>query len=160
MPNFAIPSSFKSHYCTGETIFLEENGKQGVLWSWTGPNGFVSNEQDPVILNASAAHEGEYSVTVTNAFGCHFSSTVDITVSEATADAGDDVCIEPGESVQMMGQGMGTSFQWSPTTGLSNSTILNPVANPATTTTYLLTCLLYTSPSPRDRQKSRMPSSA
>ena len=25
---------------------------------------------------------------------------------------------------------------------------------------YLLTCLLYTSPSPRDRQKSRMPSSA
>ena len=25
---------------------------------------------------------------------------------------------------------------------------------------YLYTCLLYTSPSPRDRQKSRMPSSA
>ena len=25
---------------------------------------------------------------------------------------------------------------------------------------YLITCLLYTSPSPRDRQKSRMPSSA
>ena len=25
---------------------------------------------------------------------------------------------------------------------------------------YLFTCLLYTSPSPRDRQKSRMPSSA
>jgi len=27
-------------------------------------------------------------------------------------------------------------------------------------TTHLYTCLLYTSPSPRDRQKSRMPSSA
>lgn len=31
------------------------------------------------------------------------------------------------------------SFSWSPTTGLSNSTICNPMANPATTTTYTLT---------------------
>ena len=31
---------------------------------------------------------------------------------------------------------------------------------PATTIDRLNTCLLYTSPSPRDRQKSRMPSSA
>ena len=30
----------------------------------------------------------------------------------------------------------------------------------AGTSTLLMTCLLYTSPSPRDRQKSRMPSSA
>ena len=29
-----------------------------------------------------------------------------------------------------------------------------------TTTMSMMTCLLYTSPSPRDRQKSRMPSSA
>ena len=29
-----------------------------------------------------------------------------------------------------------------------------------TTEAYLMACLLYTSPSPRDRQKSRMPSSA
>ena len=28
------------------------------------------------------------------------------------------------------------------------------------TTTFYMICLLYTSPSPRDRQKSRMPSSA
>ena len=33
-------------------------------------------------------------------------------------------------------------------------------ATPGTFSTYYLPCLLYTSPSPRDRQKSRMPSSA
>ena len=33
-------------------------------------------------------------------------------------------------------------------------------SKPDELTLYLYTCLLYTSPSPRDRQKSRMPSSA
>ena len=33
-------------------------------------------------------------------------------------------------------------------------------ATPAPRTMFANTCLLYTSPSPRDRQKSRMPSSA
>ena len=36
----------------------------------------------------------------------------------------------------------------------------NDNAGDGTTTATILTCLLYTSPSPRDRQKSRMPSSA
>ena len=35
-----------------------------------------------------------------------------------------------------------------------------PAGEGKTTTSVGLTCLLYTSPSPRDRQKSRMPSSA
>ena len=43
------------------------------------------------------------------------------------------------------------------TTGQQETTISFPV-NPNTKTMYA--CLLYTSPSPRDRQKSRMPSSA
>ena len=36
----------------------------------------------------------------------------------------------------------------------------NPAANPAETDTQAITCLLYTSPSPRDQRGSRMPSSA
>ena len=35
-----------------------------------------------------------------------------------------------------------------------------PYSAPYTSTKHAITCLLYTSPSPRDRQKSRMPSSA
>ena len=37
---------------------------------------------------------------------------------------------------------------------------LNPSFNPRKLNPEYRTCLLYTSPSPRDRQKSRMPSSA
>ena len=37
---------------------------------------------------------------------------------------------------------------------------LHGVLNALVWTTFFISCLLYTSPSPRDRQKSRMPSSA
>ena len=45
---------------------------------------------------------------------------------------------------------------------LSESGIVGIIINPGalTHTSLALSCLLYTSPSPRDRQKSRMPSSA
>ena len=71
-------------------------------------------------------------------------------------------------------------YSWTPATTLNNPAIMNPQASPVATTTYsvtvteatslcsasgtvtvnVLTCLLYTSPSPRDRTRSRMPSSA
>ncbi len=38
----------------------------------------------------------------------------------------------------------GTSFSWAPTTGLSSSTILNPVINPTATTPYVVTATLGT----------------
>ena len=41
-----------------------------------------------------------------------------------------------------------------------NGTAYNPQANATQARTMEYFCLLYTSPSPRDRQKSRMPSSA
>ena len=44
------------------------------------------------------------------------------------------------------------SFCWQTRSGRISSQVLNELYNQA--------CLLYTSPSPRDRQKSRMPSSA
>jgi gliding motility-associated-like protein len=34
-----------------------------------------------------------------------------------------------------------SSFSWSPTTGLSNANILNPIANPSVSTTYVLTAI-------------------
>ena len=52
-----------------------------------------------------------------------------------TADAGPDVTICAGQSTTLNASG-GSSYVWSPTTGLSNPNISNPVASPSTTTTY------------------------
>jgi gliding motility-associated-like protein len=56
----------------------------------------------------------------------------------ATSDAGPDVSICNGASTQLNATG-GTTFAWSPTTGLSNPNIANPIASPSTTTTYTVT---------------------
>ena len=50
----------------------------------------------------------------------------------------EDTAICQGESVQLF-VGSGDTFSWTPTTGLSDPTIANPVASPLVTTTYVAT---------------------
>ena len=54
--------------CEGGTVTLLSGG--GVSYAWTGPNGFTSNVQNPLLLNVTFAMAGEYTVTVTDANGC------------------------------------------------------------------------------------------
>jgi hypothetical protein len=44
--------------------------KNASSFSWEGPNGFKSNEKNPVISKASVKNAGKYTLTVTNDFGC------------------------------------------------------------------------------------------
>ncbi len=54
-----------------------------------------------------------------------------------TVNAGLDTTLLSGQSVTLNGSGNGTPF-WIPTTALSDPAIFNPVANPASTTSYIL----------------------
>ena len=52
--------------CEGEDLGLTATPTTtDVTYSWTGPNGFTSTEQNPVIPNAVATNGGLYEVTVT-----------------------------------------------------------------------------------------------
>lgn len=53
------------------------------------------------------------------------------------ADAGPDAVINPGESTTLQGSGDG-SYEWTPSDGLSNPNIANPIARPTKTTVYTL----------------------
>jgi len=55
-----------------------------------------------------------------------------------TANAGSDVSICNGYSEVLQASG-GTTYSWSPTTGLSDPNIANPTANPSSTTSYIVT---------------------
>ncbi|MCE7959352.1 MAG: hypothetical protein DYH06_15655, partial [Acidobacteria bacterium ACB2] len=70
--------------CQGESIHLTATDVPGATYSWTGPDGFVSALQNPVITNAQPAASGTYSVTVT-ADGCE--SAPGTTTTAVTADA-------------------------------------------------------------------------
>ena len=52
-------------YCVGETIYLTANGQAGASYSWTGPGGYSSNQQNPSRPNCTMAMAGTYTCTIT-----------------------------------------------------------------------------------------------
>ena len=54
----------------GTTLSLTASTVDDTTYSWTGPNGFTSTDQNPSISNALEAASGTYSVTVTDSNGC------------------------------------------------------------------------------------------
>lgn len=62
----------------GSTIQL--NGGGGTSYSWTGPNSFTSNQQNPSLPNAQTNNSGIYTVTVANGT-CTSTASVNLTVA-------------------------------------------------------------------------------
>ncbi|MCO5265550.1 MAG: choice-of-anchor L domain-containing protein, partial [Lentimicrobium sp.] len=84
---------------------------------------------------------GNYTILVRDPGSCNNPVSGSATVgspSAIVANAGSDVTICSGLSTQLNGTG-GVLYSWSPATGLNNPNIANPIASPATTTTYTLT---------------------
>ena len=118
--------------CLGNSAQLQATG--GVNYSWT-PTIYVS---DPLISNPVVTPPATttYIVTVSDQIGCSNSDSVVVTVNPLpVADAGQDVAICAGDTTQLTASG-GVFYTWTPSTGLNNDTIANPLANPSTTQTY------------------------
>jgi gliding motility-associated-like protein len=84
-----------------------------------------------------------YYVLVDNGSGCTDIDTITVSSNSVpTANAGSDVTIVIGNNTVIGGSPTGPSgstFLWSPIPGLDNATSANPLATPATTTTYTVT---------------------
>lgn len=57
--------SFNSPLCFGETLNLNGGSVTGGSYSWTGPNGFTSTQNNPARSNMQWADTGMYKTTVT-----------------------------------------------------------------------------------------------
>lgn len=91
---------------------------------------------------SAALNTGSYQVIVRSTDGCNSGATpatVNAQPQVPTVDAGTGQTISSGGSVTLNATASPGTYSWSPGTGLSNTGILNPVASPATTTTYTLT---------------------
>jgi hypothetical protein len=69
--------------CTGGTISLTASTVAGATYSWTGPSGFASAQQNPTIPNATTAMSGTYSVTATVGACTSPAGTTSVTVDGA-----------------------------------------------------------------------------
>ena len=78
--NIASLASSNSPICIGNTLELKASG--GTNYSWTGPNGFTSTDQNPTIPNATAVNSGQYSCAITGTGGCDGVVNVDIFVGD------------------------------------------------------------------------------
>lgn len=105
-------------------------------FSWSPTTG-VSN---PSVANPVLSPTATTTYTITGTLGsCTTQQSVTVTVFPgATADAGPDATIIAGDSYQMQGSAPAGTYSWTPSTGLSSTTVLSPVASPSTTTTYTL----------------------
>ena len=75
-------ASSNSPICVGSDIHLSTQPISGATFSWTGPNGFTSAEQNPIIPNSSAANSGTY-VMVYSLAGCSgLPVSVEVNVNE------------------------------------------------------------------------------
>ena len=70
-----------STVCSGSSINFTASisGTATPTYSWSGPNSFTSNVQNPVIVNASTLNIGTYTLTINNG-GCVETVTTQITL--------------------------------------------------------------------------------
>ncbi|MGK0366120.1 MAG: hypothetical protein ACI85O_003191, partial [Saprospiraceae bacterium] len=66
-----------SPLCPGTTLELNAIGS-GTSYSWTGPNSFSSNFQNPTITDVTPDNAGEYTVEIEGANGCVGSASVTV----------------------------------------------------------------------------------
>ena len=118
--------------CSGDSVQLAASG--GTVYSWTPATG-LSNPNIPNPF-AKPTSTTTYTVSVSSGSCTPVNDVVTITVNASiTAIAGPDTSICTGDSVQLFASG-GTNYSWTPPTGLSSTNIANPIATPATSTTY------------------------
>jgi gliding motility-associated-like protein len=133
-PTPIVDAGIPLAFCAGGNVNLSASG--ATTYSWTPTSDLSSSTiSNPI---ASPNNTTTYTVTGTSAFGCIASDEVEVTVNQlptANPGLGDSHCF--GESTQLTGSG-GTSYQWSPATGLSDAAVSNPVASPNLTTSYSL----------------------
>ena len=158
--------SFSMNDGTGDKILLQTDGVSsfhGTLTAHaincTGVNGFLDIYSTNTGLRVGTS-DNNYNVTINEVGDSSFAGTMHIGGASTT---GDNILSINGDTTwNYNGNGGGSPERCKLTVGSSNndSELLirgSIFVNNGNNTN---ACLLYTSPSPRDRQKSRMPSSA
>jgi hypothetical protein len=101
--------------CAGATLQLTAPAASGGTYSWTGPGGFTSTQQNPVVSSATPAASGTYNATVT-VNGCPSlpgATAVTVNAVPAAPTAGSNSPVCAGVPVQLTAATVpGASYAW------------------------------------------------
>jgi len=135
-PPFRVNAGSDMVFCGTPVTLNASSTIQGATYQW-------SNGGNTAAITVSPINTTSYIVFATSPEGCSYSDTVIVYVPSAFAGSGYNIC--RGASIQLSGNlaqypFAGTlQYSWSPSTGLNNPNLANPVASPTVTTTYSLT---------------------
>ncbi len=119
-PNASASGGTKT--CSSPSVTLMGNSSTpGVTYSWTGPNGFVSGQQNPSVIVV-----GTYTLKVTNSVnGCTATATAavsqNITPPSVSATSAIITCANPLAKITTTFAPQGLSFSWSGPNNFSSS---------------------------------------
>ncbi|HHB79139.1 MAG TPA: gliding motility-associated C-terminal domain-containing protein, partial [Saprospiraceae bacterium] len=139
-PIVTIGSSVSDTLCAGLAIDLFALGTTDVTWI-AQPSGDTIGVGNPYILTPDLSLTGI--IATATADTCSISSdTMNVFVQDAPQlTLPQDTTINEGDTILINGvltTNIPTSLQWSPTTALSDTTIVNPLAFPEDSTLYIL----------------------
>jgi gliding motility-associated-like protein len=135
--NLTLSTNNDTTVCSNAPVQMVANSN-AASYVWTPSAGLSS----ATISNPIALVNSNTSFTVTATLNsCIKTRTITIQTKPSPAiDAGPDKTIVAGDQVMLDGLAINpVSIAWTPASSLSNANILNPVAKPLTTTTYVLT---------------------
>ncbi len=131
--NFTSPITI----CPGDTIPIHDGIEPNLDYSWFPNTELIASETGSPL--AYDPEGGTYYVTVTDQItGCRYIDSVTV-IPKVIENISPDAEICEGESVSLNNDGvpnMSYGYEWFPDTDLDDPSSPNPVASPATTTTY------------------------
>ena len=104
--------------CEGDTLKLFAVNAGGANCSWTGPNGFTSNLENPIIFPVGFQHEGTYTLVTSNDCGSSQAVNTEVTIAELPEAAGTisgstDICQgTTGINYSISPVNNATGYQW------------------------------------------------
>jgi len=139
-------SASANNICSGTLVTFTAtpaNGGATPNYQWQ-VNGTNAGTNSNTFTSSALLNNSQVKIILISSLACAAPATATSNIitmavtATPIANAGPDVTICNGSGTQINGSG-GTTYSWSPATGLSNPNIANPVASPAATTTYVLT---------------------
>ena len=128
-PN-ASPAAPLAAICHGDQLALSANPMTDVVsYSWTGPNGFTSTVENPVINNVDINNNGQYDLVVTSISGC--TSTLSIPFNLILEEPEPSTIISQGphcegDDIVFTTSSVGMQYEWLGPLGTSTSTLATP----------------------------------
>jgi gliding motility-associated-like protein len=101
-------------------------------------NLYTATCSDNDVISCNISITGGTCYTSTTAVSNDITIDTDPGIVPVNVYAGNNVTITAGQTVQLQGSGDTGIYLWTPSSGLSATNILNPLASPAVTTTYTL----------------------